>query len=241
VATPPAAKFLRKRHQFLLGHGRQAADVPQYGARVTDRLDHVARSGLAFGADHGRALADAAQGLAEVAAPADERDLEWVFEDVVRFVGGGQDLRLVDVVHADGFQDLRLDEMSDAAFGHDGDRDRVHDLEDQVRIGHARHAAVGADIGRDAFERHYRAGAGIFRDAGVFGGNDVHDDAAFKHLGQTLLKSKSTGLWFHKISPLPRVDSTTPKVSGLLPGLSRGSRRWRNISINLDPFLSVYP
>ncbi len=67
-------------------------------------------------------------------------------------------------------------------------------------VGHARHAALGADIGRHALERHDRAGAGFFGDLGMFGGHDVHDDAAFEHLGQTFFNSKSTSLLFHNLS-----------------------------------------
>ena len=115
---------------------------------------------------------------------------------------GSQHLGLVDVVDAHGFQDLRFDEMPDAAFGHDRDGDRIHDLEDQVRVGHARHAALGADIRRDTFQRHDGAGAGIFGDLGMLGGDHVHDHAAFEHLGQAFFDGKCTSLLFHMITPL---------------------------------------
>ncbi len=164
---------------------------------MADGLDHVAGAGLALGADHGRAFADAAQGLAQVAAAADERDFEVVLDDVVLFVRRGQHFGLVDVVDADGFQDLRFDKVPDAALGHDRNGDRVHDLQDQVRVRHAGHAALGADIGRDALERHDGAGAGFFGDPGVFGGDDVHDDAAFEHLRQSFFDGKSTSFLFH--------------------------------------------
>ena len=38
-----------------------------------------------------------------------------------------------------------------------------------------------------AFERHDGHGAGIFGDAGLFGVDDVHDDAALEHLGEPTL------------------------------------------------------
>ena len=41
-------------------------------------------------------------------------------------VGGGQDLGLVDVVDAEGLQNLRLDEVTDAGLSHHRDR---HGLE----------------------------------------------------------------------------------------------------------------
>ncbi len=117
-------------------------------------LDHIAGAGLALGAHHGRAFADPAQRLAQVAAAAHERHLERVFEDMVRLVGRGEDLGLVDVVDAQRLEHLCLDEMADAALGHHRDADGVHDLQDHRRVAHAGHAASDADIGRDAFEGH---------------------------------------------------------------------------------------
>ena len=70
-------------------------------------------------------------------------------------------------------------------------------LQDQLGVAHARHAAVGADIGRDAFQRHHGAGAGIFGDPGMFGGDHIHDHATFEHLGQTLLHRKEPSCSFH--------------------------------------------
>ena len=84
-------------------------------------LHHIAGARLALGADHRRALADAPQRLAQVAAAAHEGDLEEVLVDVVRLVGRRQHFRFVNVVDADGFQDLGLDEMPDAAFRHHRD------------------------------------------------------------------------------------------------------------------------
>ena len=45
-----------------------------------------------LGADHGSALSNAPEGLAEVAAPADKGDLEVVLVDVMDLVSRGQDL-----------------------------------------------------------------------------------------------------------------------------------------------------
>src|SRR5439155_943254 len=82
------------------------------------RLDDVAGAGLALGPDHGRTLANPAQRLAEVAAAADEGDLEGVFVDVVLLVGRRQHLGLVDVVRSDRLEDLRLHEVADARLRH---------------------------------------------------------------------------------------------------------------------------
>src|SRR3954452_1750121 len=150
-------------------------------------LDDVARARLTLGPDHGRALVDAPQRLAEIAAAAHERDLERVLVDVIELVGGRQDFRLVDVVDADRLEYLRLDEVADARLGHDRDRDRVHDFRDQQRVAHARYATHGTDVGRDALKGHHGDRAGIFGDARVLGRDDVHDHAALEHLGEALL------------------------------------------------------
>jgi hypothetical protein len=73
---------------------------------VADGFDDVASAGFAFGADHGCAFGDAAQGFAEGAAAADEGDAEGGFGYVVDGVGGGEDFGFVDVVYAEGFEDL---------------------------------------------------------------------------------------------------------------------------------------
>ena len=58
------------------------------------------------------------------------------------------------------------------------------------RIGHARDAAVAADVGGDTLERHHRGGAGVLGDLRLLGVDDVHDDAALQHLGQTGLHTE---------------------------------------------------
>lgn len=156
-------------------------------------LDDVAGPGLALGADHGGAFANAAEGLAEVAAPAHKGDGEGVLLDVVSVVGGGEDFGLVDVVDTDGFEDLEkevglvgvawrgeegseagvngtylaLNKVSDSGLGHDGDGHRGHDVLDHLWVGHAGYAALDADIGGHALERHDGAGAGLLSDAGL--------------------------------------------------------------------------
>ncbi len=154
---------------------------------MADRLDDVPGARLALGADHGCALVDAAERLAQVAAAAHERHLEGVLVDVVVLVGRRQHFRLVDVVDAQRLENLRLDEVADARLGHDRDGHRVHDPDDHRRVAHARDTASGADVSRDALERHHGDRAGILSDLGVLGRDDVHDDAALEHLGQALL------------------------------------------------------
>ena len=108
---------------------------------------------------------------------------------MVDVVGRGQDLGLVDVVDAEGLQDLGFDEVADAGLRHDRDGHGVDDRVDHVRIGHAGHAALGADIGGNAFQRHDGDGTGVLGDAGLLDVDDVHDDAALEHLSHAALNA----------------------------------------------------
>ena len=160
-------------------------------AHVAHGLDDVARPGLALGADHRRALRDPPQRLAEVGRAAHERDLERPLVDVVGLVGGREDLGLVDVVDLERLQHLGLDEVADAGLRHHRDRHGLLDPLDEDRVRHARDAAVTADVGGDALERHHGGRAGVLGDLGLLGVDDVHDDAALEHLGQPGLDAES--------------------------------------------------
>jgi hypothetical protein len=101
--------------------------------------------------------------------------------------------------------------VPDAGLGHHGDRDGVHDLLDLGGVGHASHAALGADVGGDPLERHDGHGAGVLGDLGLVGGGDVHDDAALEHLGQAGLHSEGAGLPLQRrflLTPGSRPDPT---------------------------------
>ena len=154
------------------------------GADVADGFDDVARARFAFGANHGGAFGDAAEGFAQISRAAHERDFEAVLPDVVLVVGGCEHFAFVNVIDFERFEHLRFGEMADANFGHHRNRDRVHDFADDARSGHAGHAAIFANIGRHALERHHGAGSGLLGDARLLGVGDVHNHAAFQHFGQ---------------------------------------------------------
>ncbi len=144
---------------------------------MTHRLDDVAGTGLSFGADHGGALADAAQRLTEVHGAAHEGRVELPLVDVVDLIGRGEDLALVDEVDCEGLQDLRLDEVADARLGHHRHGDGLLDLADLGGVRHAGDAALGADVAGHALERHHRTCSGVLGDLRLLGVGDVHDDA----------------------------------------------------------------
>src|SRR4029079_19341470 len=210
-----SAVLLRGRVELLLAKPLERADRAEDRAHVRDGVDDVARARLALRADHGRALGDAAERLAEIRRTADERDGERVLVDVVLDVRRRQHLRLVDVVDLERLQDLCLDEVPDPALRHHGDRYRLLALADQLRVGHARDPAVAADVGRDALERHHRAGARVLRDPGLLSVDDVHDDPALEHLGEARLDAQRADLG-HALS-----------VAALLSRLTRERSAWQ--------------
>ena len=179
--------------ELFVAEDGEGFDLADDLAHVLDGVDYVAGAGLALGADHGCAFGDAAEGFAEVARAADEGRGEGVLVDVVGLVGGGEDFGLVDEVDADLLEDLGFGEVADAGLGHDGDGDGGHDLFDELGIGHAGDAAFGADHGGDALEGHDGDGSGFFGDAGLLDVHDVHDDAAFEHLGEAEFEAKGRG------------------------------------------------
>ena len=64
---------------------------------------------------------------------------------------------------------------------------------DHVRVAHPGDAALGADVGGHALERHHGDGAGVLGDLGLLGGDDVHDHAALEHLGHPALDAGGAG------------------------------------------------
>ena len=179
--------LLRRREQLGLVGDAEPADVAEDRPEVADGLDDVAGAGLALRADHARAFTDPPEGLAEVRGAAHERHGEAPLVDVVRLVGRGEHLALVDVVDAERFEDLRLGEVADAALRHDRDGHGLLDRLDGRRVAHAGDTAVAADVGRDPLERHDRDRAGVLGDRRLLGVDDVHDDTAAHHLGQAAL------------------------------------------------------
>ena len=113
---------------------------------------------------------------------------------MIDVIGGGENLGLIDVVDLDGLQDLRLDDVTDAALGHDGDGDGLLDALDHLGVAHARDAACGTDVGRDALEGHDGAGACLLGDACLLGRGNVHDDAALEHLRELAIEFDAVGL-----------------------------------------------
>ena len=199
-------------------------------AHVLHGVDHVAGAGLALGADHGRAFGNAPQGLAQVARAADKGRGKGMLVDVMGLVGRGQNLALVDEVHAQLLQNLRLGKVSDARLGHHRNGDRLDDLLDQAGLGHAGHAALGADHRRNALQSHHRSGAGLFGNAGLLHVHHVHDDAALEHLGQAHFQAQARSVkttCFHSVL----ASSSTSIPRGFPLALRRLTRKYPSLSV----------
>ena len=153
----------------------------------------VPGAGLTLGADHGRALSDAPQRLTQVGGSADERNGEGLLVDVVGVVGRGEDLGLIDVVHAEALEHLGLHEVADAGLGHDRDGDGLDDAGDEVGVAHAGNAALGSNVGGDSLEGHDGDGSRVLGDAGLLGRDDVHDDTALEHVRHAALNGEGSG------------------------------------------------
>ena len=154
--------------------------------------------------------------------------------DVVRLVGRGQHLGLVDVVDAERLEDLGLDEVADAGLGHHRDGHGRLDALDHLRVAHAGHAAVAADVGRHPLERHDGDRAGVLGDLGLLGRDDVHDDAALQHLGQAALDRGTCrcGVVMRTIGR--DVGHTAPDRTARLPAVPTGWDHWRSRLTSVD-------
>ena len=97
---------LRIRVKLLFAHDTGLANLAHDRPLVANGFDDIAGTGLTLRADNGGTFRDAAQSFAEVACTANKRNLERMLVYVVLVVSRGQDLRFIDIVNADGLQDL---------------------------------------------------------------------------------------------------------------------------------------
>src|SRR5256885_98693 len=201
-------------HQLFGAERGPALDPGHERTHVTHGLDDVPGAGLTLRPDHGRALTDAPQRLAEVATTTHERNAEGEFVDVEVFVGRGQHFRLVDIADGEGLQDLGFHEVADPGLGHHGDGDRLLDLLDFLHRRHPGHAAVAPDVRGHTLESHHRRGARVFRDLRLLGVRHVHDDAALQHLGQSdvlAIRDPQSVEFRHVPSPCIGVRAPAPR------------------------------
>jgi hypothetical protein len=126
--------------EFLIRHAGSATDLSVDSTDMTDGLNNVTSTSLTLGTDESSTFADTAESLTEVLGTANVRDLEVVLVDVVGFVSGGKNLGLVNVINADGLDDLGLDKVTNTDLGHDGDSDSLNDFLDHLGVRHTGNA-----------------------------------------------------------------------------------------------------
>ena len=125
---------------------------------------------------------------------------------MVLLVGWREDLALIDVVHAQGLQDLCLHEVANPALGHDRDRYGLHDLDDLVRVGHTGDTTLSPDVCGDPLQSHDGASSRILGDLRLLGVGHVHYHTALKHLCQAALHCVCADLLLHLPNLLTHVS-----------------------------------
>ena len=163
---------------------------------MANSLNDIARARLTLRTDHRGTLIDAAQGFAQVFCPANERHPEGSFIDMIHIIGRRKHLALIDIVNLYGLQNLRFGKMSDTAFGHDRDGDRLLNTANHLRVAHARHASRSPYVGGDSFQSHYRTGTCRLGNACLLRGSHIHNHAALQHLCQLAVQLLSLLIHF---------------------------------------------
>src|SRR5581483_10104074 len=123
--------------------------------------------------------------------------------------------------------------MADTALRHYRNGDGLFDLENQLRVAHARHAAVRANIRRHALKRHHSGCARLFRDTRLLGIDDITDHAAFEHFWKRSFDVFSSCLFLHDSSP-PDIYSTLvfSIILPLSPSTTTANRKWPTMPIS---------
>lgn len=106
--------------------------------------------------------------------------------------------------------------MADTALGHDGNGNGILYFFDHAGIGHACDAALGSDVGGNAFEGHDGGGASRFGNFRLGRIGDIHDHPALEHLCQSDFRPPCVALpggpeeSFHIFAP--SIEEMTPDV-----------------------------
>ncbi len=159
---------------------------------------HVSGAGFTLGADHGRAFANAAQGFTQVAAAANKGDFEVMLVNMMRLSSAGvKYLGFINIIHTQGFQYLRFNKMTDAAFCHNRMETDFNNSFDQTRVAHTGNSAIRANVRRNSFQCHYCACAGIFMRSCMLGGTTSIITPPLSICARPFLTSKEPTTWFH--------------------------------------------
>ena len=122
--------------KLILAHRNQAADFALHHTHVGNSLNHITRSWLTLGTDHGSALSDTAKCLAQVLGATNEWYIKLSLVDVINVICRREHLALVDIVDFDSLKNLSLSEVTDAALSHYRDRNSLLNALNHLRVAH---------------------------------------------------------------------------------------------------------
>ena len=181
-------QLLRSVEQLVLGHGLETANLCLHHTHVAHCLHDIAGARFALGTNHGSALIDTAQCLAQILGTANKRYIELGLVDVVLVICRREHFALVDVVNLDGLQNLCLCEVTDPALCHNRNADCLLNAPNHLRVAHTGYTAGCTDVCRNALQRHNGTSAGCLCDLCLLRCGDVHNDAALQHLRQVFIQ-----------------------------------------------------
>ena len=96
---------------------------------------------------------------------------------MIHIISRREHLTLIDIINLDCFENLSLHKMSDSAFCHNRDRNRVLDALDHLRITHTGNAAGGTDVCRNPLQCHNGTGTSFLGNMRLLRSGNVHDHA----------------------------------------------------------------
>lgn len=91
--------IFRKSIQLFLIHHSSLSDLAVHGPFVAYGLDYISCSCLTLRPDESCTLGDTAQSFTKITRATDERNFKGMLIDMVFFIGGSEDFRLVDIVY----------------------------------------------------------------------------------------------------------------------------------------------
>mmetsp|Transcript_2634 Transcript_2634/g.5343 ORF Transcript_2634/g.5343 Transcript_2634/m.5343 type:complete len:263 (-) Transcript_2634:2767-3555(-) len=182
-----STNFFGVHIQLIVIHILKLTNSSLDSAGVSDSLNHIASSSLPFCANHCSSLSDPPQSFTQISAATHKWHLEVVLVNVVDVICRSQNLRFVDVIDTQSFQDLGLHKVSNASLCHDWDGNSLFNTFDHRWIAHSRHTTFLSDIRWNSFQCHHSDSSCFFGNASLLWSHDVHNDSTLEHLGQSSL------------------------------------------------------
>ena len=145
---------------------------------MADCLNDITGSWFTFCTDHGSTFIDTAECFAKIFGTAYKRNLKVSFVDMIDIIRRRKHFTFINIVDLNGFQHLGLHKMSDPAFGHNRNGNRILDSLNHLWVTHSGNTTCRTDVCRDTLQRHNRTGTGSLCDLSLLRGGDIHDHTA---------------------------------------------------------------